>query len=172
MADQLDENYTEEAKERPGFLTVICVLSFIATGIGFLSGLASLIRGKQSEEQMLEGKVAITKSISDLKKIGMDGFVDFMEKTQAMSVDINNSFYLATAIALFVSALGAFGVYKMFMGYKLGFHIYIIYCLVSVASLYIYIAPANIPSFLIIFNLIISAIFIFMYSRNLHWMNK
>jgi len=172
MTDQLDSDFREEQKERPGFLTVLCVLSFIATGLGILSGLYTLISGKQNEEQMLESKVQLTKSISDMKRLGMDSWVDMMEKIQAMSIDINNNFYLAAFISLIIAALGLYGVIKMFKGYKIGFHLYIIYSLLSVASLYIYVSPANVPSIIVIINLIIAAIFIFMYSRNLHWMNK
>ena len=171
MTDQLDSDFREE-KERPGFLTVLCVLSFIATGLSLVFGIINLIGGKQNEEQMLESKVQLTKSISEMKKLGMDSWVEMMEKIQAMSVDINNSFYLAAFVSLLISALGLYGVIKMFKGYKIGFHLYIIYSLLSVASLYIYVSPANVPSIVVIINLIIAGLFVFMYSRNLHWMNK
>jgi len=172
MKDQLDTDYIEEQKPRPGFLTVLCVLSFISTGLGSISGLFSLISGPNSKEEMLDSKVQLTKSISDLKKMGMDSWVEMMEKIQAMAEDINNSFYLATFIAVVVALIGLFGVFKMFNGFKIGFHIYIIYSLLGIASLYIYVSPANIPTIVVAFNLIVSGLFIFMYSRNLHWMNK
>lgn len=171
MTDQLDTEFNQE-KPRPGFLTVLCVLSFIATGLSLFFGVINLFSGKQSEEQMIDSKVALTQSIGELKKLGMDSWVDMMEKLQAMTVDVNNNFYLAAIVTLLISGLGLFAVYKMFKGFKLGFHMYIIYSLISVAGIYLYVSPAHVPSFMIIVNLIISALFVFLYSRNLHWMNK
>lgn len=172
MMDQIDNsNFIEEAP-RPGFLTVLCVLSFITTGLSLISGLFSFVSGPSSEEEMLVAKVQMTKSISELKEIGMTSFVDMMEKLQAMTAEVNDHFYLAGIVGLITAGVGLFGVIKMWQGFKLGFHIYIVYCILGVVGAYLYVSPGNIPSFIIIFNVIISAIFVFMYSRNLHWMNK
>ena len=170
MENQLD-NLSEE-QERPGFLTVLCVLSFISTGFALLSGLFSIFSGPSSEEEMLEVKVQMTKSISEMKEIGMTSFVNLLEKLQAMSEDVNNNYYLATIVGVIIAGVGLFGVIKMWQGYKMGFHIYIIYCIIGVLGAYLYVSPSNIPSFIIIFNLLISGIFVFMYSRNLGWMRK
>lgn len=171
MTDQIDTEMNQE-KSRPGFLTALCVLSFIATGLSLFFGVINLIGGKQNEEQMLNAKVAMTQSIGELKKLGMDSWVDMMEKLQAMTIDVNNNFYLAAILTLLISGLGLYGVFKMFKGFKIGFHMYIIYSLLSVAGVYLYVSPAHVPSFMIIVNIIISGLFVFLYSRNLHWMNK
>lgn len=155
---------------RPGFLTVLCVLSFISTGLGLLSALFTFVAGPQSDEQLLEAKVALTKSASDLKEVGMDSFVEIMEKLQRMTEQVNENFYLASVITLITVAIGLFGVIKMWQGFKVGFHLYIGYCLLSIAGLYFYVSPANIPTVVVIWNLLISALFIFLYSRNLKWM--
>lgn len=160
----------EEPKPRPGFLTVLCVLSFISTGIGLISGLVNFVFGPSSEEQMLATKVEMTKSISELRDAGMDSFVSFMEKIQNMTEEINANFYLASIISLLVVIIGFYGVLQMWKGRKIGFHIYIAYCLLSIASIYIYVSPANVSSIIVIFNLVLSGLFIFMYSRNLHWL--
>lgn len=155
---------------RPGFLTVLCVLTFISTGIGFISGLISLLFGPSSEEQMLQARVEMTKSISDLKELGMDSLADMMVKLQAMTEQINESFYLASTLSIITIGIGLYGTIQMFKGVKRGFHLYIIYCLLSIGAIYIYVSPSNIPSWVVIFNLIFSGLFIFMYSRNLKWM--
>ena len=168
MSEEID-NVGEE-KQRPGFLTTICVLSFISIGSNLIFGLIGFLSGPQSDEELLDGKVELAKSIGELKKAGMDSMIEIMEQLNRMTVEINDSFYLASILGLIVASIGLFGVLKMWKGMKLGFHMYIIYSLISVVSIYLYVSPANIPSFIIVFNLLISGLFIFMYSRNLHWM--
>lgn len=170
MSEELSN--ISENEPRPGFLTVISVLSFISIGLNILFGIIAIFSGPQSKEEILDGKVEMTKSISELKKIGMDSMVEMMEKLNRMTVEVNDSFYLAGILGLLIAFLGLFGVYRMWNGIKVGFHMYIIYSLVSVVSLYLYVSPSNIPSAVIVFNLLISGLFIFMYSRNLHWMKK
>ncbi len=121
---------------------------------------------------MIESKVQMAKSIADLKEAGLDSWIPMMEQIQAMSVQSNDKFYLATTLSFIVASLGAFAAMKMWNGFKQGFHFYIIYCLLSVVSIYLYVSPSNVPSVIVIFNLIFSGLFIFMYSRNLKWMTK
>ena len=170
MSEEL--NNVSEDNPRQGFLTVISVLSFISIGLNIVFGIFSIFSGPPSSEEVLDSRVEMTKSISELKKVGMDSMVEMMEKLNRMTVEINDSFYLAGLLGLLIAFLGLFGVFRMWNGVKVGFHMYIIYSLVSVVSLYLYVSPSNIPSFIIVFNLLISGLFIFMYSRNLHWMKK
>ena len=168
--DTLD-NINDENAQRPRFLTVLCILTFISTGMSLVSGLYNLVFvGKQSDEQMLDSKVQLTKSISDMKEMGMTGFAEMMEKINRMTIEINENFYLASAISLITVGIGLFGAIKMWKGFKLGFHLYIVYNLLVVGAIYLYVSPQNIPSIVVITNIILSSIFVFMYSRNLKWM--
>jgi hypothetical protein len=170
MTEIIEPIAEEQRPPRPGFLTVLCVLSFISTGLSLISGLVSLVLGPSTEEQMLEAKVEMTRAIGDLKDAGMASWVDLMEKLQAMSEQINDNFYLASTLSLLTVIIGFYGVIKMWKGFKIGFHLYIGYCLLSIVTLYIYVSPSNIPSWIVIFNLLFSGLFIFLYSRNLKWM--
>ena len=159
-----------EDEKRPSFLTAICVLSFITIGSNLIFGFIGLFSGPQSDEELLQAKVDLAKTSSELKTAGLESWVDVLDQLDRMTLEINDSFYLASILGLIVALIGLFGVLKMWQGMKMGFHLYIIYSLISVVSVYLYVSPANIPSFVIIFNLLISGLFIFMYSRNLHWM--
>jgi hypothetical protein len=168
--DTLDNIHNENAP-RPKFLTVLCILTFIATGMSLLTGIYNLlITGRQSEDAMLEAKVAMTQSINEMKDLGMTGFVELLEKIQRMSVEINDNYLFVASFGLILTALGLFSAFKMWNGSKIGFHLYIIYNLVSIGGLYLYVSPANVPGVFVIFNVVLSAAFIFMYSRNLKWM--
>lgn len=162
----------QEKEERPSFLKVLCILSWISTGIALISGFFNLISGPFSEEQMLEQKVQMMKSIDELRTMGADQFVDILERIQRMSEAMNAHFYYSQIVTLIVVGIGAFGVWKMWNKSKLGFHLYIIYSLLSVLTVYLFVAAADVPSIVVIINLIVSGIFILMYSRNLKWMNS
>lgn len=167
--DTLD-NINEENEPRPRFLTVLCILTFISTGLSLVFGLFNLIKGRQSEEAMLDAKVALAQSTSQMREIGWTSFVDMMEKFERMSVEINANFYLAGTIGLITAGLGLYGALKMWKGFKIGFHSYIIYNLLAIGGIYLYVSPGNVPTIVVIINLILSGVFILMYSRNLKWM--
>jgi len=93
-----------------------------------------------------------------------------MEKIDRMSVEVNENFYFVAVFGLIVTIIGLYSALKMWKGSKLGFHIYIIYNLISIGGIYLYVSPANIPTIFVVFNVILSGIFILMYSRNLKWL--
>lgn len=164
------EEINQQEEKRPTFLTVLCILTFINIGINMLTLLFQLAVGPSSEEEVLAERVELTKATSQLEEAGMDGFAGMMDQLMAMTAEIQESFYLAMIVSLVTYLIGLFGALKMFQGQKIGFHLYIIYSLLAVGGVYLYISPQNIPSISIIFGLILSGIFVFMYSRNLSWL--
>jgi hypothetical protein len=171
MTDFIDMNAENEQRpSRPGFLTVLGVLSFIAIGLNLIIIVFQLVSGKPSEEQMLEEQVVMASQINEMNDLGMGSLAGFLEQAQAMSNEINQKFYLAMGITLITYIIGLFGVLKMWKGAKVGFHLYIIYNLLGIGGLYLYVSPENVPSIGVILNAILSGLFIFLYSRNLHWM--
>lgn len=168
----MENELTQQEEKRPTFLVVLCILTFINTGLNILTSLVQLISGPTSEEQLLQEKVELTKAANEMKDTGMDALANMMEQLQAMTADIQANFYVAMTVALVAPLIGLFGALKMWKGEKLGFHLYIIYNLIAVGGIYLYVSPQNIPSLSIIFGLLLSGVFIFMYSRNLNWMNK
>ena len=169
MSEELE--YQEE-KKRPAFLTVLVVLSFISIGISLISGIFGLISGKQSDEVMLDQSVQMAEARSELRKAWLESCTGIYDQIEAMGQQANYSFYLAAFLGMIVSLIGFYGVFMMMKGKKIGFHVYIIYSLLSMGIIYVYISPANVPTILTIVSAIFSGLFIFLYSRNLHWMNK
>ncbi len=169
---EMDDFNEEQQTRRPGFLTTLCVLSFVWLGFAVLSGITSFASGPSSEEELTDLKVQMAQSKSQLRDQGMDGLEHMMDQLEGMTLDVNDHFYLASSLNLLITLLGLFAVFRMMKGFRIGFHLYIVYNLVSVGALYAYVNPAHIPTFIVIFNLFFSALFIFLYSRNLHWMTK
>ena len=147
----------ESRKKRPVFLLVLCILSFVSTGFNFLGNFINIFKGPISQKELNEMLAESSQLISFLDKSGNS---------------TNDNFYIHTLVLFITFGLGLFSVFRMYQGYKNGFHMYIIYNLISIVSIYISVPPSEVPSIIIIFSVIFSAFFIFLYSRNLYWMDK
>ncbi|TNF48718.1 MAG: hypothetical protein EP305_04645 [Bacteroidetes bacterium] len=169
MMEMNDQNILERP-ERPSFLKVLCILSWIYTGLSFIVTLGAFFQGPLNEEEMTYQKVELAKSTSEMRDMGMNSLADTFDQVQRMSETTNDHFYISSIITLLVIIIGILGVYFMWAGRKMGFHMYIVYNLLTIGQLYIFISPSDIPTFAVVWNLLFSAVFIFMYSRNLKWM--
>ncbi|MFT6983651.1 MAG: hypothetical protein ACJAUD_002430 [Crocinitomicaceae bacterium] len=168
--NEIDNGEIEVRGKRPNFLTVLCILSFVYLGFGLFGGLGGIASGPSSSEEMQQAKVAMAKQVGDMKNQGLDSWVPAMQKVGRMVEQMNENHYLASFINLLITLLGIFAVYLMIRGGKLGFHLYISYCILATIGVYFYVSAANVPSFIVMFNFVFSGLFIFMYSRNLKWM--
>lgn len=160
----------EQVTKRPVFLTVLCILTFVATGIGFISSIVSLIGGPQSQDEMEAANAELIQASEEMRASGLDGLADMMDKIQRMTDAFNDHFYSVGLLSIITILIGLAGALLMWTGKKLGFHLYIIYNIIGIVQIYLFVSPADIPSFVVIWNVIIASIFIFMYSRNLKWM--
>lgn len=157
--------------KRPTFLTVLCVLTLINTGLSVFTSITSLLHGPISQEEMIEQRVQFLKSADEMRSMDLPAFAEMMEQIQRMSESANAHFYPNTLVSLFILGLGIAGAVFMLKGSKLGFHLYIGYSLLAVLQLYFFASPADIPTVAVVFGLLFSGLFIFLYSRNLHWLN-
>lgn len=170
----MEEIYTSEELEqqqpRPKFLKVISILSFSSLFMSFIGVISQFVNGPASNEQMLDQKAELLKLIPQMEELNSDYMVMAIKKVVAMSESLNYHFSSVSIVTLISVLIGFYGVLKMWQGKKIGFHFYIIYSLIGVGQIYLFVSPSNIPSFIILWNLIIAGIFTFMYSKNLKWM--
>ncbi len=164
---QIDMN---QQNKRPVFLTVLCILTFISTGISLLSGLIQLLTGKSSSEAMDNLLAQNTSSANQLRTINMNFMADQIDKIGYMAKMNNEYFYSSTLLTLLITLIGLFGAVFMMRGRKLGFHFYIIYTLAAVSTPFLFVGIENASSFLVILGLIFGGLFVLMYSRNLKWL--
>ena len=167
---ELERLSINEQEKRPKFLLVLCILTFISTGFEFLSNLIRLISGPLNKEQMLVQLVDFQEEINNMREIGADSFVDSMQTSIRMFKQVNDNHYVAVCVSIVVCVLGAYAAFQMFKGHRLGFHLYIIYSILSFVSIYAYVSIGNVPTNYILFGSAISLVFILLYSRNLKWM--
>jgi hypothetical protein len=159
-----------EEDKRPVLLLVLAILSFISIGSTILFNVIGTTAGPFGEEQIIEQRVEVAKSKTQMRQAGMNGMISFFDKLQAMAEETNENFYLSKGVMFVTDFLGLFGVIFMMRRRKLGFHMYIVYSLLAIGGMLLYTSPENIHISIPIVNVIFSGLFIFLYSRTLHWM--
>ena len=164
------EKMYEEAPKRPTFLVVLAVLSFASIGFSLLSSFIAVATGPQSEEQVMEQRVQLAELAEDMRAEEMESMALTIEKIERMLVTLNDHFFTNQLVTISLLILGLLGVLFMWQGKRLGFHLYILYSISAAIQYYLFVSPADIPSFLIIWNVLISGVFVLLYSRNLKWM--
>ncbi len=166
----MTEMIEQQEERRPNLLLVLAILSFISIGFSLLASIISLPSGPISEDQVIAQRVEMAKSKKQFREVGMNGFVVFFDKLEGMIEETNENFYLSKGVMLVTDLLGLFGVIFMLRRRKFGFHMYIVYSLLALGGMYLYVSPQNIHISLPIVNLIFAGLFVFLYSRTLHWL--
>lgn len=135
---------TEDKKKRPDLLMVLCILTFIGSGMAAFSNLFIFL------------------SFDEVSNILEDFDMDFPEFDMIMSG--GKKFFLTGFILYTLSLVGAIQMWKL---KKIGFHIY------TGAQIFILLLPlAMIENFQFsFFGMLITAAFIFAYAYNLKHMS-
>ena len=163
-------NNTQKPQNRPVFLTVLCILTFIQTGFSVLTLLFTAVKGPATQAELQQDEDKIMEAAAQMRATNMSGMADLLEKISDMSYYTNSMFYTMLFMNMLTIALGFGGALLMWKGRKIGFHSYIIYNIVAILTVYVAVPIKEVPAFVIILNVIFSSVFIFMYSRNLKWM--
>jgi hypothetical protein len=160
----------EEKKKRPVFLVVLAVLSFITIGFSLISVLFGLISGPLSSDSIEAILAENMPLIDQMQELGAHYWADEMLKAIKIIEYTNANFWVNQIISLLTYVAGGLGVVFMLKGQKRGFHLYIIYNLLALFGVYASVPMQEVPSFVTVFNAIISVLFIFLYSRNIHFL--
>lgn len=156
--------------KRPTFLVVLSVFSLISIVGGLLSSVFGLISGPIPGEQIEEVIASNMDSINQLNEMGQPYWAEIMLKIVNLITYTNNNFYVDRLINLGAYGIGLAGIMFMLRGRKLGFHLYIVYNLITLVGVYASAPIDAVPSFYIIVSAIFSLIFIVLYSLNLKFM--
>ena len=113
MSENLDLN--QQTGKRPTFLTVLCILSFIAAGISIIGGLLMGL-GKGAVEAA-GGTTSLSNEMSNMPGMTAEG-----NEVLAAADAIFSWPYMITSMILVI--IGLIGVIKMWKLQKQGFYIY------------------------------------------------
>ena len=139
-----------EPKNRPELLTVLCILTFIGSGTSLLANGVLYLMFDQFKELIEQQSV--------FSLLGSDVDLSFL-------LDIKSDFFLAQ---LLIYALSLYGAVQMFQLRKIGFHLYTIaqIALLIIPKIFVPVLPFP------FFELMVSAVFVYLYYKNLHLMTK
>ena len=112
MSDMLDA--TTAPAKRPGFLTVLCILTFIGAGLGIIGGIWNLVT--------LPSQIAALESMSAL----VAGFGAMGDEMANQIKALTEYGMISAGLGLVGSALCLFGAIKMWGQAKSGFFIYVV----------------------------------------------
>lgn len=129
---------------RPDLLTVLCILTFIGSGLGAFSNLVMSLSYDMIKEMAESGEMNFP---------GMDIYLS-----------LPRSFYVVSFVVMFASLFGALQMWKL---RKFGFHVYTIAQLLLLLLPTIYMPRIEYP----FLNIFITATFVLLYAVNLKHMS-
>jgi hypothetical protein len=167
----MDFNVNMKSNEnRPMGLLVVCILSWVHIGFSFVVSAFQMLTGPLSDKQLESSQADLRGAVLEMKNSGVDALAEIIEKLGNMTHILNEHHYQALSLTLFGLIIGFVGVSMMFLGRKIGFHLYIIYSIYSIGQIYLFFSAAEIPSLITWFGLIVSGIFIALYAKHLKWL--
>lgn len=158
----LDTTELNAPKKRPVFLTVLCILTWVGSGLGFLGGLMSLtvLNGASETFANLERTSRVNTEFGT-----MPSLEEYIFWTNLQNIT-----------ALLVAGLCIFGAILMWQLKKTGFFLYLAGCVISLVVSIMAIGvlmPSGLAGFgmiAVVIGGLISAAFIIMYAVNLKHM--
>lgn len=160
--EEINEMNMEPAK-LPQFLKVLCILTFVATGLGLLGGLYNLVKAPHALEEF-ERVQEMTGNMEGMS----GGFMGSMMDSARMSAE--------NALPLALATIGAnlfclFGALMMWKQRKVGFYAYVVGQILGISIPVIFIGFSGMFGGLMLLGAIFPIAFIIMYAINLKHMS-
>ena len=161
----LDDTELNITNERPSFLTVLCIITFIVSGFMLLYAIFGTLTYNEAavrdalEVQLVEIEESPELAGNPMAKSIADGLITTTQEEIA-----NHS--ILTVIRFFTILLSLLGAFMMYNLKKIGFHVYTASKIIGVAPLLIY-TPTMVVTMLYSFIGVLSLVFIILY-----WVNS
>ncbi|MDF2438569.1 MAG: hypothetical protein K0Q95_2945 [Bacteroidota bacterium] len=146
--------------KRPQFLNVLCILSFIGTGIGIIMGVYHLATAGASQEA-----IAALDSMGGEDMAAIPGMESMMDGAIAAA----KYAYVLAALEIVCNLLCLFGVLQMWKLKKMGFYIYLVAQLIAIVAPLILVGGGLFGGLMLVMAIFPIA-FIVMYGLNLKHM--
>lgn len=160
MEEKQAENVEQQqpaTKERPTFLTVLCILSFIGVGLVVISNLVALIGGGVSKA-IMESSEEVMQAMEAVEEVpGVESVTKIVSNASTMA-----------AINLIAALVVLVGVFMMWSLKKTGYYIYIVGEIAPVIALIV--LGGLLGGFMAIFSSFIAILFIVLYGLNVKHM--
>lgn len=167
---QEHEIETTPVSKRPNFLLVLVILSSINIGIAIIGAFSGMFGVKPDKAMIKQTKLEFANMREQLQQGNAEDFLYIIDQMEGVALNMFKHFQQYNSFQFLILVLGLIGVIFMYRGKKLGFHFYILYTLGLVILPYFFNPITGIPTILTIVGIIYGGIWVFMYSRNLHWL--
>lgn len=162
--ENLDLEYSTSTKERPTFVTVLCILSWIYVGLAILSSLTSAFTSQEDLEAQMELSRA---QIEESPMASSDFMQDFLSFTEG-SLEYSKTMNLMTLVLMLIEGLAVFMMFKL---NRLGFWVYLaVNAVLIIGTAYMIPWPNVMSSMTVGFTGFIIAVFVVLYGVNLKHM--
>lgn len=162
----MENPFKENQNQRPTFLTVICILTFIGSGWGILSGLFSLFTADMASVQM-EQYSALMDGAQENSSNFLSGLLSSSGELLEASVKYAKPIAIAGLILSVISLLGAI---LMFRLKRIGFYLYTAAQILMLFVLPFFAGFSLLVLSSLVFSAFFAALFIILYAVNLKYM--
>lgn len=162
----MENPFEQTTKQRPTMLTVICILTFIGSGWGFLSNVYSIIMRDAVVASLQTSQMTLAESESEMPSF-MAEMLNSSAEVLEVSIKYSTQMAVCNAILLLISLLGAYFMFKL---RRMGFYLY------STAQvLMLFVLPAFAGFSMValagaMWSALFAALFIALYGVNLKYM--
>lgn len=157
-------------QQRPVFLLVLVILSAINIGITALGSLSGMLGVLPDQQTIKSTKLDFAKMRAQLEQANAEDFIYIIDQMEGVTLNMFRNFQAYNGVQFLFLVLGFVGIVLMYRAKKLGFHFYIIYTLGTTFLPYFFNPLSGIPTLLTIFGVLYGGFWVFLYSRNLHWL--
>lgn len=167
MDEIIEENY-QERNERPPFLIVLLVISGLYMGYSLITTLPSLFQDKPviDKEQAMDAFYEQIDGVADQE--GGEQAVEMVENIMNHLFYLtDDAYYSNLLLNLVCLIIGIVSLVFMFRLKKLGYHLYLIYSIISAFGVYIIVPNEFVSGLLVFFGIILSLIMVGLYTVNL-----
>jgi hypothetical protein len=165
-----DDQDVEATAKRPKFLLVLVILSGINICTSMIGAFSGMLGSKPDEAMIKSAKLEFANMREQLQKADAEDFIYIIDQMQSVTVNMFKHFQAYNSVQFLILMLGLSGIVLMYRGKKLGFHFYIIYTLGLLLLPYFFNPITGIPTLLTTVGIIYGGIWVWLYSRNLHWL--
>jgi hypothetical protein len=137
-----------------------------------MGSLSAILGAKPDASMIKEAQLDFAKMRDQLEAANGSDFIYIVDQMETVTMNMFVHFHTYNSIQFIFLLLGLTGVILMFQRKRLGFHFYIVYSLGLVLLPYFFNSMQQIPTILTIVGVLYGALWVFLYSRNLHWVNQ
>jgi hypothetical protein len=154
--------------KRPTFLTVLCILSFIAGGWGVIGGIINVVSAPSADEVRAQMEGALS-GMGDLE--GGEAFSGVMNSMAETAIKAAENAVPMAIGSIVIALISLFGVWKMWNLQKQGFWIYVLACVASFILPMVFLGGGLLGALSAGIGGLISIVFIILYALNLKHMH-